>query len=293
MKIETEKKFAARLSIVSNAIIIIFKLIAGIISGSISIISEAIHSMSDFLASVLTYFAVLRSSQPPDKEHPFGHGRYEDVSGFIEGILIILASVYIVSEAVKKLVVQNSLEFNSTLGIIVMGIAVVANWLVSSYLFSVAKRSDSIALHADAQHLSTDIYSSLGVFAGLILIKITGFTILDPIIALVVAIIILKTGYTITKDTLNNLVDGTLPEEELNIIRKTLDDCAGIKGYKNLKGRKSGSGRDIDLTLLFDENMSIKECHQICDNIENEIKNTLPHTQITIHCEPVLMSIKS
>ena len=292
MKIETEKKFAASLSIVSNAMIIVFKLIAGIISGSISIISEAIHSMSDFLASVLTYFAVLRSSQPPDKEHPFGHGRYEDVAGFIEGILIILASVYIVSEAVKKLVVQNSSEFNSTLGIIVMGIAVVANWAVSSYLFFVAKKSESVALHADAQHLSTDIYSSLGVFAGLTLIKITGLTILDPIIALVVAIIILRTGYTITKDTLNNLVDGTLPEDELGVIRQVLDNCKNIKGYKNLKARKSGPNRDVDLTLLFDENMSIKECHKICDNIENEIKNTLSHTQITIHCEPAPTTIK-
>lgn len=286
MGLEIKKKFAAKLSIASNGLIILFKLIAGIISGSISIISEAIHSMSDLLASVLTYFAVLRSSEPADKEHPFGHGRYEDVAGFIEGILIILASFYIIFEAGKKIFSGNHLEFNSTLGIIVMGVAIVANLIVSNYLFSIAKQTDSTALNADAQHLSTDVYSSLGVFAGLVLIKITGITLLDPIIAIFVALIILKAGFSITKETLNNLVDGTLPENELKIIEDILNNCEEINGYKNIKSRKSGSNRDIYLTVLCDENMSLKKCHAICDTIEEKIKSSLPCTQVTTHCEP-------
>ncbi len=286
MEVETEKKFAARLSIVSNGLIIIFKLIAGFISGSMGIISEAIHSMSDFLASVLTYLAVLRSSQPADKEHPFGHGRYEDLAGFIEGVLIIIAAFYIVWEACKKIITASSFEFDSTLGIIVMSIAVLANLVVSGYLFKVAKKTGSVALHADAKHLSTDVYSSIGVLIGLVLIKVTGFTLLDPLIAIFVALIILKAGITITKETLNNLVDGTLPEEDLRQIEEILNNCDKIIGYKNLKSRKSGPFRDINLTLLCEENMSLKECHEICDFLENEIKTAFPNSQTIIHCEP-------
>lgn len=281
-----KKKFAAKLSITSNGLIILFKLIAGIVSGSISIISEAIHSMSDFLASVLTYFAVIRSSEPADKEHPFGHGRYEDVAGFIEGLLIILASFYIIFEASKKIFSGNHLEFNSTLGIVVMGVTIVANLIVSNYLFSIAKQTNSTALNADAQHLSTDVYSSLGVFTGLVLIKLTGITLLDPIIAIFVALIILKAGFSITKETLNNLVDGTLPESELKVVEDILNNCEEINGYKNIKSRKSGSNRDIYLTVLCDENMSLKKCHAICDTIEDKIKSSLPCTQVTTHCEP-------
>lgn len=286
MNIESKKQFAASLSIASNGLIILFKLFAGIFTGSISIISEAIHSMSDFLASVLTFFAVTRSSKPADKSHPFGHGKYEDVAGFIEGLLIILASFYIVWEACKKIISNSSVEFDSTLGIIVMSIAIVANLFVSSYLFIVAKKFDSIALKADAKHLSTDVYSSLGVLIGLVLIKVTGIAILDPLIAIFVALIILKTGITITKETLNNLLDGTLPEEDIEKIKKIMNDCDKIHGFTNLKCIKSGSYRDIDITILCDANMSIKDCHKICDTLENKIRESLPNTLITIHCEP-------
>lgn len=286
MNIESEKKFAASLSITSNGLIIIFKLLAGIFTGSISIISEAIHSMSDFLASVLTFFAVIRSSKPADKSHPFGHGKYEDVAGFIEGLLIVLASFFIIWEACKKIIHSSSLEFDSTWGIVVMTIAVVANLLVSHYLGFVAKKTDSIALRADAKHLSTDVYSSLGVLIGLVLIKLTGISLLDPLIAIFVALIILKAGINITKETLNNLLDGTLPDSDIKIIENILKDNNKILGFKNLKSRKSGSYRDVDITILCDGNMPIKDCHAICDVLEGQIQKALPHTLTTIHCEP-------
>lgn len=286
MNSESKKKLAASLSITSNGLIIIFKLLAGIFTGSISIISEAIHSMSDFLASVLTFFAVIRSSKPADKDHPFGHGKYEDVAGFLEGLLIILASFYIIWEACKKILHGNALEFDSTWGIVVMSIAIAANLLVSHYLDYVAKKTDSIALRADAKHLSTDVYSSLGVLIGLVLIKITGIALLDPLIAIFVALIILKAGITITKETLNNLLDGTLPDSDIKIIENILKDNNKILGFKNLKSRKSGSYRDVDITILCDGNMPIKDCHAICDVLEGQIQKALPHTLITIHCEP-------
>lgn len=286
MKNNFEKNFAAMLSVFSNTLIIIFKLVAGVISGSISIISEAIHSTSDLLASVLTYFAVQKSSHPADKGHPFGHGRYEDVAGFLEGILIVLASIFIFWESTKRIVHGGSLEFDSTLGIVVMGVASVLNFLVSRYLYMVANKTDSVALKADAKHLSTDVYSSLGILVGFVLIKLTNIVLLDPLIAIAVAIVILKTGITITKESLNNLVDGTLPEEDIKKIENVLDNCQNIYGYKNLKSRKSGQNRDIDITLLCEGNITLKDCHEICDVIENKIKQALPNTLITIHCEP-------
>lgn len=286
MSVKNKKILAASFSIISNGLIILFKLAAGIISGSISIISEAVHSMSDFLASVLTFFAVERSSKPADKDHPFGHGKYEDVAGFTEGILILLAALYIIWESCKKIINHGSLEFDTTLGIIVMTVAIIANLSVSSYLFVIAKKTDSVALKADAQHLSTDVYSALGVLIGLILIKITGITLLDPLIAILVAIIILKTGISVIRETLNNLLDGTLPEEDIRNIENIINSCKNICGFKNLKSRKSGSNRDIDITILCEETMPIKECHDICDDLEEKIQSILPNTLITIHCEP-------
>jgi cation diffusion facilitator family transporter len=286
MGVENIKKSAASLSIISNGLIILFKLGAGIITGSISIISEAVHSMSDFLASVLTFFAVMRSSKPADRDHPFGHGKYEDVAGFIEGFLILFAALYIIWESCKKIISHSHIEFDSTPGIIVMSVAIIANLLVSSYLFIIAKKTDSVALRADAQHLNTDVYSALGVLIGLVLIKITGITLLDPLIAILVAFIILKTGMSIIKETLNNLLDGTLPEEDIKIVENIINECNDIYGFKNFKSRKSGSNRDIDITILCEETMSIKQCHDICDELETKIQNVLPNTLITIHCEP-------
>lgn len=292
MSINAEKKFAAGLSITSNALVIVTKIIAGMVSGSISIISEAIHSLSDFLASVLTFFAVTRSAEPADKEHPFGHGKYEDMSGFIEGGLIIFAGFFIIFEAMEKLLHGYSLESESMLGIYVMAFAVAANFLVSRYLFYVAKKSDSVSLLADAEHLSTDIFSSLGVLIGLVLIKITGLAALDPIIALIVALIILKAGFSISKETLNNLLDGSLPNEDIAKIEEILKRNSVIKGYKNIKGRKSGQYKDIELTLLFNPDMKISCAHNICDQIENEIKKNLGQVSTTIHAEPYVCVCK-
>lgn len=288
MDIKLKKKFAAALSIISNSFIIILKLTAGIISGSISIISEAIHSLSDCLASILTFFAVSKSSEPADKEHPFGHGKYEDMSGFIEGGLIIFAALFIIYEAMKKLMLGQISEMDTSLGIIVMGIAVITNSLVSAYLFKIAKEGHSISLFADAEHLRTDIYSSLGVLIGLVLIKTTGITILDPIIALIVAMFILNAGLSISKETLNNLLDCALPSEEIQMIEEIIKDFneKNISGYKDLKSRRTGALKNIEITILCPENMTILECHNLCDEIEEKIEEKLGNTKVTIHAEP-------
>lgn len=282
------KKFAASVSVLSNLTLIVIKLITGFISGSVSIISEAIHSGSDFLASVITFFAVHKSESPADKDHQFGHGKYEDVAGFIEGCLIILAAMYIIFEASKKLTGEIEPFSNSMLGIAVMLISVITNIAVSSYLMYVAKKTDSIALYSDAQHLRTDIFSSLTVFIGLIIIYYTGLHIIDSVIAVIVAMIIMHTGYKICKESMNDILDGSLPEEDIEKIKIILKNHLEneISGIKEIKTRKSGKDKDIVIALYVDGNMKIRDAHNLCDKLENEIENKLGNTKVTIHIEP-------
>ena len=148
-------------------------------------------------------------------------------------------------------------------------------------------------MKADGEHLRTDIYSSLGVLVGLVLIKITGLTILDPIIAIIVALFIFRAGFEISKETLNNLLDSSLPDDEIDVIENILKNNQVIKGYKNVKARKSGQYKRIEITLLFNEDMKIKCCHSVCDQIENEIKSKLPNSTIVIHAEPEVTNLNN
>ena len=287
MNINLQKKLAISVSLSFNFIIILLKLAAGYISGSICLISEAVHSIADCLASSITFFAIKRSSEPADKDHPFGHGKYEDMAGFIEGIMIIFASAFILYEASKKIIFGYHENIDSTFGIYVMAIAMFANIIASTYSSYVAKKSNSVSLYADAQHLKTDVYSSLGVLLGLIAIKITGINILDAIIALIVAAIIFKAGFLITKQTLNNLLDGSVSYKKIFDINNILHSCKDIKGYKNLKARNLGPMVRVEVTIFVEDNMTISKCHQICDNIERNIKENIGNVTVIIHAEPV------
>ncbi len=289
------KKLAAKLSVFSNALLIVIKLIAGFISGSISIISEAVHSCSDLLASIITLFSVHKSEQPADTDHQFGHGKYEDFSGLIEGALIILAAFYIIYEVIKKLTGATEPMSNGTLAMGVMFLSVVANIIVSSYLMKVAKTTDSMALYADAEHLNTDIYSSLTVFIGLVCIHYTGIHIIDPVLAVIVSVIILHTGYKICKESVNNLLDGSLPEKNIEDIKEIIKKYNehGICGIKEIKTRKSGKNKEINITLLLEGDRTIKFAHDLCDALEKDIENHLGNTEVTIHVEPLELPVTS
>ena len=169
-----------------------------------------------------------------------------------------------------------------------MAFASATNFIISLYLFFVAKKTGSVSLYADGEHLRTDIWSSLGVLAGLILIKVTGIIILDSLIALIVALFILKTGVKISKTTLNNLLDGSLPVEDLTVIENIIKsfEQKGVQGFKDLKARRVGPSKDIEFTLLFPEDMKISTCHDFCDDIEYRITEKLGSCSISIHAEP-------
>lgn len=279
------KHQAALLSICSNSILIIFKLIAGIFMGSISVISEALHSGIDLLASIIAFFSIKEASKVPDDEHPFGHGKYENVSGFVEAILIFIAALLIIFEAVKKISQGATIE-NTGAGILVMLVATIANFIISMFLLKIAKKTDSIALEADGMHLLTDVFTSLGVLSGLILVRFTGLKIIDPIAALLVAVLIIKTSIDMTRKSIIDLVDSKLPEEEVNKILDVVHSYPQVKTYHKLRTRKSGQRREVDIHLKLDDATSLSEAHALCNSIESDIKALYTECYVLIHVEP-------
>jgi len=273
----------ARLSIFSNTFLIIIKLIVGLMSGSVSIISEAIHSSMDLLASIIAFFSVKISDTPADKEHPYGHGKFENISGVAEAILIFIAAFWIIYEAVEKLM-SNEPVGKLGIGFLVMFVSAGVNIFVSRKLYKVAKETESIALEADALHLKTDVYTSVGVGVGLLLIWITGLYFLDPIVAILVALFILRESYFLLRSAYFPLVDTAMVESEIQIIKDSLQNKS--LHFHNLKTRKAGHYRFADVHLELPQNLSLKEVHDVCDEIENELISKIKNLEINIHVEP-------
>jgi cation diffusion facilitator family transporter len=266
------------------------KFVVGTAIGSVSIISEAIHSSMDLIAALIAFFSVRKSAEPPDAQHEFGHGKFEDISGLIEALLIFIAAFLIIWEAGQKLLGESSELLNPELllwGIAVMGISALVNWYVSNRLFKVGKQSESIALESDAWHLRTDVYTSLGVCIGLILIRLTGITILDPLIAIGVAMVIMKAAYDLTRRSLSDLIDHSIPPADEKRIQEIICDHASIyAGFHDLKTRRSGPEIFIEFHLVVPGNISVLQSHDLADHLEADLKTEFPRANITIHAEP-------
>ncbi len=276
----------AQLSVLSNTLLVLVKLVVGIAINSVSVISEAIHSGLDLLAALLALFAVRQSGKPPDEQHQYGHGKIENISGVIEAILIFIAAIWIIREAVHKLLVGTRVE-TPVWGLIVMAFSGVVNYVISTMLMKTAKVTDSVALEADAWHLRTDVYTSLGVAAGLILLLLTGYQILDPLIAIAVALLIIKASFDLTVKAFFPLLDTSLPSDEEEIIKQIIDDYGSqYISFHKLRTRKAGSERHIDLHLVVPETRTIAVSHELCDDIEKAVKDRFPGSHVLIHVEP-------
>ncbi len=290
MEISFQKKIAAAISVISNIVLITLKIVCGILSGSISVVSEALHSLCDLFASVIAFFSVQKSSEPADSDHQFGHGKFEDLAGFVEALLIILTALFIFYISIKKIISQEFEHMRTNLGIIVMLISIAVNFFVSKHLFNVAKKSDSIALLADAQHLRADIYSSIAVLLGLLVIKFTNFYLADPIFAIIVGILILKTGICLAKKSMRNLVDEALPSEYSAKIFEIIAHSGEFQNIKikSLKTSKRGTSKNIQLEILMTPTITLKEAHDICNVLEARISAVISNVKIIIHPEPNL-----
>jgi cation diffusion facilitator family transporter len=287
------KKQAAGLSVFSNASLTLLKLAVGILSGSMSIVAEAAHSGIDLIASFVAYFSVRVSDRPADREHPYGHGKIENISGILEGGLIFLISVWIIAEAAQKLrsgVVVHYIPIG--IGIMVVSLAV--NALVSRLLYRIAYQTRSIALEADAVHLHSDVLTSIGVIATLAVIYIArvlwqvDLSFLDPVFSVLIALFILRLGWKLTKKSYPGLLDERVnPEVEEQIRAIIRSFCSDCYNYHRLRTRQAGSKIHIDFHLEVSPEISIENAHQLSHDLSRVIEEKIADSEVIVHVEPL------
>jgi cation diffusion facilitator family transporter len=281
------KSGAAGLSIASNSILIAIKVAAGAITGSIAILTEAIHSLIDLVASVVAFVSVRKADEPADAEHPYGHEKVESLAATIEGMLILVGAGVIVYEATRRLVTGAEVELLGV-GIGVMGFSVLANLAVSTVLYRQAAAHDSPALEGDAAHLRTDAMTSAGVLVGLFLVEITGNAAFDSITALLVAAAIVTAGIRIIRRSSGVLVDEALPPGEMDRIEAAIAAARTpeVAGYHKLRARRAGSRRHIDFHVQYRSGTSLERAHELAHAMRAEIEAEIPHAEVLIHAEP-------
>ncbi|HZK48389.1 MAG TPA: cation diffusion facilitator family transporter [Thermoleophilia bacterium] len=292
METQGRKTRAALISVASNTTLTLLKLLVGIAIGSVGVLSEAIHSGIDLIASVIALFAVRRSGRPADEEHPFGHGKVENISGVAEALLIFVAAGWIIFEAVGKLRHPEPLETIGW-GVGIMLLSAVANLWVSRMLFRVGKETASVALQADGWHLRTDVFTSAGVMGGLALIVVgqrvfpaLDLDWIDPMAGIVVALLIVRAAYRLTTDATRDLMDSSLADEEIWIRAHLADLKPSIRGYHKLRTRRAGNTRFVDVHVLLDSSTHLDQAHEISQKIEDAVRDRFPGTSLTVHMEP-------
>jgi cation diffusion facilitator family transporter len=275
-------------SICSNSLLLAVKLVVGVITGSASILSEAYHSATDLIASLVAFFAVRRSDVPADETHNYGHGRIENLAGIFEGMVLLGIGGWVIYGAVYKILNGAEVELLG-LGIGVMGLSAAVNLFVSGWLLRVARETDSRAVEAEAYNLRTDVWAAAGVALGLVAVLATGWTVLDPIVAALIGLMILRTALGLVVRSVRVLLDESLPYEELDIIERTIEEEVeserAIRGFHKLRARKSGAQRHVDFHLQLRSETTLGEAHKISDGLEERIKRSLPNSDVLIHLE--------
>ncbi|MEB2299846.1 cation diffusion facilitator family transporter [Lysinibacillus xylanilyticus] len=276
----------AFLSVISNSTVVLLKIIVGLFTGSVAILSEAIHSFLDLLASLIAFFSVRISGKPADKEHPYGHGKVENISGTIETLLIFVAGIWIIYECILKIITPTPIKL-PVLGILVMLFGALINFVVSRIVYRTAKNTNSVAMKSNALHLLTDVYTSLGVALSLLIVHLTGWYILDPIIGILLACYIMVEAFKLMKEAFPPLLDARLSKEEeeqiIQIIESFKDEYIE---YHDFRTRRSGAEEYIDFHLVVASDKSIETVHDLCDRIEEKINNLFHQANILIHLEP-------
>ncbi|AOO62608.1 cation diffusion facilitator family transporter [Bacillus velezensis] len=276
----------AFLSVISNSLVVMLKIVVGIITGSVAILSEAIHSFLDLIAAFIAFISVRISKKPADTGHPYGHGKVENLSGTIETILIFAAGIWMIYECVQKLVNPAPVHL-PVLGIVVMLAGALINLIVSKFVKREAEKVNSVAMKSNALHLLTDVYTSLGVAASLLVVTLTEWYILDPIIGMVLAVYIIYEAFKLMKEAFPPLIDTRLSEEEektiLKIIETFQQEFIEIHDFRT---RRSGPQEYIDFHLVVPSHVTIKDVHDLCDRIERDITNEFKQAQVMIHPEP-------
>lgn len=276
----------AFLSVISNSLVVMLKIVVGIITGSVAILSEAIHSFLDLIAAFIAFISVRISKKPADTGHPYGHGKVENLSGTIETILIFAAGIWMIYECVQKLVNPEPVHL-PVLGIVVMLLGALINLIVSKLVKREAEKVNSVAMKSNALHLLTDVYTSLGVAASLLVVTLTEWYILDPIIGMVLAVYIIYEAFKLMKEAFPPLIDTRLSEEEEKTILKIIDTFhQEFIEIHDFRTRRSGPQEYIDFHMVVASHVTIKDVHDLCDRIERDITDEFKQAQVMIHPEP-------
>ncbi|MDD5288863.1 MAG: cation diffusion facilitator family transporter [Dehalococcoidales bacterium] len=281
------KTGAARLALGVVIGLIVLKVVVAIISRSISIYAQATDSFLDLFSIGITVIAVRMSATPADEEHPFGHSKMEGFAALIQAFLVLGAGVFIIYSAVQRIIHRTVIEPDA--GMAVMIISIIASFLLSRHLRRVAKATGSTAIEASARNISADVYSATGVLVGLLAVRLTDLVILDPIIALIMAVFVLKAGYEVVIRAFRELTDYTLPKEEQEILHNCIrEHFTQLVDFHEVRSRRAGSERFIDLHLVMPRYVSVEDAHDMCDHLEQDIKAKLPNANIVIHVEPCI-----
>jgi len=282
------KRRTATLSVASNCTLILLKVIAGTITGSVAILTEAVHSSVDLIASVVAYFSVRKADEPADETHRYGHEKVENLAAAIEGVLILVGSVAIAFAAVRRLINGGRTQ-TVGLGIAVIAVSMVANLIVSTVLARNSRRTGSPALAGDATHLRTDAASSGVVLLALVIVDVSGEQWVDPVAALLVACVIVVSGLRLLTRAGQVLVDQSLPAEEVAAIRVAIESFGashGIVGYHELRSRSAGSQRYIDVHIQFRSGTSLEDAHRTAHQLQDAIAGAVGGADVLIHLEP-------
>lgn len=279
-----EKNKIAFLSVIAAFFLTILKFFAGIITGSLGLISEALHSGLDLAAAMITFFSVRISDKPADKDHNFGHGKIENLSALLQTVLLLLTCIWIISEAIRRLSGDSPhIEVNFWSYSVVI-ISIIVDISRSRVLYRVAKKYNSQALEADALHFSTDIWSSGVVLLGLISADL-GFFAADSIAALMVSMLVLYVSYKLGRRSIDVLLDKA-PDGLITKVNEIITTFPEIKYTHSLKIRTAGADTFIKVNIHLDPAISLNSAHEICDRLEQELKANIPRSEIHIHAEP-------
>jgi cation diffusion facilitator family transporter len=278
---------AAALSFTANFLLMILKIVVGIMSGSVAVLSDGIDSAEDSVASIFAFISIRLATTPADEEHPYGHGKAESIAAAGQAILIAGAAGFIVYQGIQRLI-DRDVQIDTTPGIIALVVTGVVNIGVVLYVARAARQTGSVALNADARHLWTNVVQAGGVLLALVLVATTGHTLFDPIMALLLAAYLLWTASQVFMTALAEIMDMRLPEAEQQIVIACINEGRdrGVRGYHQLRTRKAGRQRYIDFHLLVDPEETVDEAHTVCDSIEHAIKEKLPGAVVVMHLEP-------
>ena len=279
-----EKKAVALSSILAAVFLTSFKFVVGVLTGSLGLLSEALHSTLDLVATIITYFSVRISDKPADKKHHFGHGKIENLSALIQTFLLLITCGWIIYEAIRRLVTKNVEIEVTILSYVVIITSIIVDISRSRILARAAKKYNSQALEADALHFSTDIWSSAVVLAGLICAQLK-FYYADSIAALIVAIIVLSVCFRLGKRAIDILLDKA-PTQSHDFVTTILDNHPEIKKYHQLKLRTAGADTFVSFNIHLDPMMSFTDAHAFCDHLEKDIQQKIPRCEVYIHAEP-------